>query len=755
MSGTTHVLGISAFYHDSAACLVRDGEIVAAAQEERFTRVKGDASFPEHAIAACLREGGIDPDALDSVVFYDKPFLKLERLLESYLSTAPRGLTSFLKAAPVWMKDRLHIGSQIRAGLTAAVRFPDAGPGSRAGDDGPPPWDGRLLWARHHDSHAASAFFPSPFERAAILTIDGVGEWATATIGRGEGSDFELLRELRWPDSVGLLYSAFTYFTGFRVNEGEYKVMGLAPYGEPRWVDAILDEIVDLRDDGSFTMDPSFFRYVTGLRMTSPRFDRLFGGPPRREDDPITQREMDLAASVQKVVEEIVLRMARTARDVTGESRLCMAGGVALNAVANGRLLREGTFDEIWIQPAAGDAGGALGAALLGWHRAHGGARRVDPNDAMRGSLLGPAIDPEEAERVLRSVGAAFRRPDDAELDAEVATLLDAGKVVGCARNRMEFGPRALGSRSILGDPRDRDMQSTLNLKIKFRESFRPFAPAVLEEHAPEHFDLDAPTPYMIVVSPVRADRLTLPAPEDEPEGFARLKVSRSHLPAVTHVDGSARVQTLTADRHPELHRFTSAFHARTGCPVLVNTSFNVKDEPIVADAHDAWRCFMATEMDALVLGPFLLLKEDQPGWTEPEPAPEPEPPYTARQGRKFGFTLGIAFAVLAGILTFFDRHPGIVNVALGLAALLLLAGAAIPSRLGPVDRGWMRFGLLLSKVTTPILLTLSWLLIFTPIGLAMRLFGHRPLRHGAGGASAWHEVEPLDDGARDMENQF
>ena len=740
MTGTrpTHLLGVSAFYHDSAACLVRDGEIVAAAQEERFTREKGDASFPVHAIEACLREGGITAEDLDSVVFYDKPFLKLERLLETYLATAPRGWTSFLKAAPVWMKDRLHIGRQIRRGL--------------GGED---EWDGPLLWARHHDSHAASAFFPSPFERAAILTVDGVGEWATATIGRGEGSDFELLKELRWPDSVGLLYSAFTYVTGFKVNEGEYKVMGLAPYGEPRYVDRILDHLVELRDDGSFTMNQAYFDYATGLRMTSSAFDRIFDGPPRDPDAPVGRREMDLAASVQVVCEEIVLRMARYARELTGEPNLCMAGGVALNAVANGKLMRAGVFDRIWIQPAAGDAGGALGAALLGWHRARGGSRIVRPDDAMRGALLGPTIEEADARAALDAAGAVYVQPSESELDDRVAELLDDGRVVGCARNRMEFGPRALGSRSILGDPRDTTMQSVLNLKIKFRESFRPFAPAVLEEHAADHFDLDASTPYMVVVSPVRSDRLTLPAPEDEPEGFARLRIPRSHLPAVTHVDGSARVQTLTADRHPELHRFTSAFHRRTGCPVLVNTSFNVKDEPIVADAADAYRCFMRTDMDALVVGPFLLRKEDQPAWVEPEAVDPGHPPLTPAEGRKFAFTVGIAFLVLATVFLLLDRSAIAIRGAGALGGILIAAGALIPTRLGPVERAWMRLGLALSKITTPILLTASWLLIVTPIGLVTRLFGHRPLTHGAGGTSAWIEVEPVSDDDRAMEHQF
>ena len=730
-----YVLGLSAFYHDSAACLVRDGEIVAAAQEERFSRLKGDSGFPRQAIDFCLGHAGIRAEELQSVVFYDKPFLKLERLLETYLATSPRGLPSFLKAAPVWMKDRLHIGREIRRGLGG--------------------WDGSLLWARHHDSHAASAFFPSPFEESAILTVDGVGEWATATIGQGRGADFDLLQEMRWPDSLGLLYSAFTYFTGFKVNEGEYKVMGLAPYGTPRYASRILDEIVDLREDGSFTMNAECFSYTTGLRMTSRSFDGVFGGPPRQPQAPIGQREMDLAASVQMVCEEIVLRMARHAREVTGSGNLCMAGGVALNAVANGRLLRSGIFDRIWIQPAAGDAGGALGAALLAWHRVHRGHRTPSPGDGMSGALLGPDIVPDEAEAVLREVGAVYRRLDDESMAEAVAALLDAGKVVGSARGRMEFGPRALGSRSILGDPRSTTMQSVLNQKIKFRESFRPFAPAVLEERASEHFELSAPTPYMVVVSPLRADHLTLPDAEDEPEGFARLQVRRSHLPAITHVDGSARVQTLTPQRHPELHRFTAAFERLTGCPVLVNTSFNVKDEPIVAGPGDAWRCFMKTNMDALALGPFLMEKTEQLDWTEPRITVPPPPRLTARQGRKFAFTVGIAFLFIAAVMTTFGRAGPVPTGATGLGGALILAGTVIPTRLGPVERGWMRFGELLSRVTTPLLLTAAWLLVMTPIGLLTRIFGHRPLEHGRGGTSAWIAMAPLTDADRAMENQF
>jgi carbamoyltransferase len=592
------VLGISAFYHDSAACLLRDGDIVAAAQEERFTRRKGDAAFPSNAVAYCLKCAGIRMDDVHYVGFYDKPLLKFERILETYLATAPRSLRSFLMAGPLWIKDKLYIDRQLRQQLG---------------------YDGDILYAEHHESHAASAFFPSPFNAAAILTVDGVGEWATTSIGAGRGNEIEILDELHWPDSLGLLYSAFTYYTGFKVNSGEYKVMGLAPYGEPKYVNLIYDELLDLRDDGSFRLNQRYFNYLTGLTMTNGAFERLLGGPPRVPETKLTQREMDLARSVQVVCEEIMLRMARTAHRKTGLDHLCLAGGVALNCVANGRLLREGPFKRIWIQPAAGDAGGALGAAQLIWHRYAGQPRHVfQCKDSMHGAYLGPEFSPEEIERFLSVTGAPFARVDSDRLADEVAGLLANEEVVGWFDGRMEFGPRALGARSILGDPRSPRMQAQMNVKIKFREGFRPFAPSVLRERVSEYFELDVESPYMLLVAPVQtARRIPLSDEQHRLWGIDKLNVPRSDIPAVTHIDYSARVQTVAPDTNPRYYELIKAFERRTGCGVLVNTSFNVRGEPIVCTPADAYRCFMRTNIDHLVLGPFLLHKAEQPAWTE------------------------------------------------------------------------------------------------------------------------------------------
>lgn len=591
----TAILGISAFYHDAAAALVVDGRIVAAAQEERFTRRKHDASFPRHAVEYCLRAGGLTAAQLDHVVYYEKPLLKFERLLETYLAFAPRGLKSFFHAAPVWLHEKLQLTRVMNDGLGGAYRRP-------------------YVFTDHHEAHAASAFFPSPFEEAAILTVDGVGEWATASLGSGRGRSIELTHELRFPHSLGLLYSAFTYFCGFKVNSGEYKLMGLAPYGTPRYAGLILEKLVELRPDGSFRLAQEYFDYCTGLTMTSPMFDALFGGPPRRPEAPLTEREFDLAASVQQVTEEIYLRMARHLHGLTGQKNLCLAGGVALNCVANGRLLREGPFENIWIQPAAGDAGGALGAALFTWHQLLENPRTPPKPDGQHGSLLGPEFSPAEIEAALNAAGAVYHRAsDEAALCEETAALIDSGLVVGWVQGRMEYGPRALGARSILGDARRPDMQAKMNLKIKFRESFRPFAPIVLAEHASEHFDFPrgAESPYMLIVAPVRADRRR--APGGAARGLARVNEVRSDLPAVTHVDYSARLQTVDAHRHPRLHRLLETFHRRTGCPALINTSFNVRSEPIVCTPADAYRCFMATDMDALVVGDFILHKAEQP----------------------------------------------------------------------------------------------------------------------------------------------
>ncbi len=589
------ILGISAYYHDSAACLVRDGEIVAAAQEERFTRKKHDAAFPTHAVAYCLREGGLRAAELDYVGFYDKPLLKFERLLENYFAVAPRGLRSFVTAMPVWMKEKLFTRDLIRKELEG--------------------YEGPLLFAEHHESHAASAFYPSPFAEAAVLTMDGVGEWATSSYGVGRGKDLELLAELHYPHSLGMLYSAFTYYTGFKVNSGEYKVMGLAPYGEPRYADLIFDKLLELKDDGSFKLDMDYFNYLHGLTMTNGAFDRLFGGPPRQAESEITQREMDLAASVQVVTEEIVLRMARHVHRETGMADLCLAGGVALNCVGNGRLLREGPFKRIWIQPAAGDAGGAVGVALTVYHKVLGHERRHrSEGDGMRGSYLGPAFSDEEIERFLQSVGAVYDKlPLDQVVERTARALADE-KVVGWFQGRMEFGPRSLGNRSILGDARSTKMQAVMNLKIKFRESFRPFAPSVLRERVGEYFELDVDSPYMLLVAPVRPDRrIEMTAAEEKLFGIAKLNVPRSDIPAATHVDYSARIQTVHRETNPAYHALLTRFAALTGCPVLVNTSFNVRGEPIVCSPRDAYLCFMRTEMDHLVLGSFVLDKPRQP----------------------------------------------------------------------------------------------------------------------------------------------
>jgi len=592
-----YILGISAYYHDSAACLVRDGQVLAAAQEERFTRRKHDHRFPARAVEFCLRHAGITAEQLDFMAFYDKPLLKFERLLETYIDYAPRGLRSFLLAMPLWLKEKLWIREQV----------------ARASG-----FEGHVLFTEHHESHAASAFFPSPFESAAVLTMDGVGEWATSSFGYGRGNELHLLSELRFPHSLGLLYSAFTYYTGFRVNSGEYKVMGLAPYGEPRYVRKILDELVDLREDGSLRLNMKYFDFAAGLTMTNGAFDRLFGGPPRRAGGEVTQREMDLARSVQEVTEEAMLRMARHAHRVTGEKNLCLAGGVALNCVGNGRILREGPFENIWAQPAAGDAGGSLGAALSVWYQYLGNARRVAEvcrgrADGMRGAYLGPEFAAEEIEEFLVTSGARYRRMEGADLTAYVARLLAEEQVVGWFQGRMEFGPRALGARSILGDPRSPRMQSQMNLKIKFRESFRPFAPSVVRERVSDFFELDADSPYMLLVAPVRERLRRAPAGgEAQLFGIEKLNVPRSTIPAVTHVDYSARVQTVRREDNPLYHELLSAFGRLTGCPVLVNTSFNVRGEPIVCTPAEAYACFMRTEMDALVLGDFVLLKIEQ-----------------------------------------------------------------------------------------------------------------------------------------------
>jgi len=591
----TYILGISAFYHDSAACILRDGEILAAVQEERFTRKKHDFSFPINSIKWCLSSQGISSSDLDFVVFYDKPFIKFERILETYLMYAPLGLSQFIQAIPLWLKEKLWIPQLICRELN---------------------YKGEILFCGHHESHAASAFYPSPFSEAAFLTIDGVGEWETASFGVGRGNDLQLEYFLKFPHSLGLLYSAFTYYLGFKVNSGEYKVMGLAPYGEPIYKDLILDNLLDLKEDGSFKLNMQYFGYCYGLKMINPRFEKLFGGPARMPETKITQRHMDIAASIQAVTEEIMLRMARYVHRQTGMDRLCLAGGVALNCVGNGRILREGPFKDIWIQPASGDAGGALGAALLVWHRYLDKPRIVDEkNDSQKGSFLGPVFSETEIEEALKKEGAVYSKIDTKDIPEVVSDLIIDGKVVGWFQGRMEFGPRALGARSIIGDCRDLKMQSRLNLKIKYRESFRPFAPTVLLEEVGNWFQLDRPSPYMLLVAGVAPDKRLPDGSSLKLQGFDKLKIQRSVIPAVTHVDYSARIQTIRRQDHPLFYELVEEFFKKTGCPVIINTSFNVRGEPLVCSPQDAIRCFMRTQMDYLVIGGFLLDKTRQAPW--------------------------------------------------------------------------------------------------------------------------------------------
>jgi carbamoyltransferase len=595
------ILGISAYYHDSAAALVVDGDIVAAAQEERFSRKKHDARFPKNAIAYCLKQAGVGLSEVDQIVFYDKPLVKFERLLETYLAYAPKGLASFIAAMPVWLKEKLYLKTLLKKELAILgdckrTQLP------------------QLLFTEHHQAHAASAFFPSPFERAAVLCLDGVGEWATTSVWLGEDHQLTPQWEIDFPHSLGLLYSAFTYYTGFKVNSGEYKLMGLAPYGEPKYVDHILNHLLDLKEDGSFRLNMDYFNYTTGLTMTTPKFHKLFGSPPRESEGKLTQREMDIARSIQHVTEEVVLRLARTVKKELNTDYLCLAGGVALNCVANGRILRETGFRDIWIQPAAGDAGGAVGAALAIWHQYHEKPRIPHDGDAMRGGYLGPSFGEIEIREYLQSVNAPYQYLEDDKLMPHLAEILEQEHVIGWFSGRMEFGPRALGGRSIIGDPRSPKMQSVMNLKIKYRESFRPFAPSVLAEQVSNYFELDRPSPYMLLVAPIKAElRISMTKEQEELFGIEKLNVKRSHIPAITHVDYSARIQTVHQQTNPRYYELLRHFQAKTGCAVLVNTSFNVRGEPIVCTPEDAYRCFMRTEMDYLVLENFLLAKSNQP----------------------------------------------------------------------------------------------------------------------------------------------
>lgn len=588
-----YILGISAFYHDSAACLVKDGEILSAAQEERFTRKKHDHNFPEKAIEFCLADAGIKTDQLDLVAFYDKPFLKFERLLETYLAFAPVGIKSFIKAMPLWIKEKLWMKEMIKDKLG---------------------YSGKIIFPEHHESHAASAFYPSPYNKAAILTMDGVGEWTTTSYGIGDGNDIKLLADIKFPHSLGLLYSALTYYTGFKVNSGEYKVMGLAPYGKPKYKQLIYDHLIDVKDDGSFRMNMEYFSYCQGLTMTNEKFNKLFGGPPRVPETNLTQKEMDIARSLQEVTEEIVLKLGNHVYEETGLKNLCLAGGVALNCVANGRLLREGPFENIWIQPAAGDAGGALGAALIGWYKYHNKPRTSDDKkDKQKGSYLGPDFSDEEIKSFIKSFNLSAKRYDDDQLIENVVNLINSEKVIGWFDGKMEFGPRALGSRTIIGDARSPKMQTTMNIKIKFREGFRPFAPSVLFEKVSDFFEIKKESPYMLLTADVKTERrITMTDEEQNKWGIEKLNVVRSDIPAITHVDYSARLQTVHKETNPRYHKLISKFEEKTGCAVIINTSFNVRGEPIVCTPKDAYKCFMRTDMDNLVLGNYLLSKEEQ-----------------------------------------------------------------------------------------------------------------------------------------------
>ena len=702
----TYILGLSCFYHDSAACLIEDGRIVAAAQEERFTRKKHDAGFPTNAINYCLEEASLAVESLDHVAFYDKPIQTFDRLLLSYLSVAPEGLLSWLKAMPSWLRQKMH---------TSKIIQKETG------------YEGDVLYTEHHEAHAASAFYPSPFDQAAILTLDGVGEWATASYGFGKDKDLTLLKELHFPDSVGLLYSAFTYYTGFRVNSGEFKLMGLAPYGEPIYTDLILDELVDLKEDGSIRLNLRYFDFVGGLRMTNRRFDRLFEGPPRQPETAIGKRHMDIAASIQSVTEEIVLRMANHVHKETGMRDLCMAGGVALNCVANGRILREGPFENIWIQPAAGDAGGALGAALSVWHRYLGRDRvKSTGKDRQQGSYLGPEYTNNQVIGFLKSHDYPYHQLDKDNRATRIAKQIADGKIVGYLTGRMEFGPRALGARSILGDPRRDDTQSRMNLKIKYRESFRPFAPSVLEERAGDYFEIDGSSPYMLMVTQVRKEKC-LPQPKSNTiDMWERLKTKRSDIPAVTHLDYSARIQTVGSEEKPDYHEVISAFEHLTGCPVLVNTSFNVRGEPIVCSMEDAYRCFMRTQMDALVMEDCMLFRTEQPLWTEGKAWRDELARIDISDIRKFGTVAFLFFGCLALLLYF--KHRFVLTYVFGFFSVTGLGLLLLPSPLKPVYMLWIKVTTFIGKIVTTIILTLAYYLVVTPSALIKRCFGGRPL---------------------------
>ncbi len=721
-----YILGISAYYHDSAACLVRDGEILAAAQEERFTRKKHDHNFPSNAVDYCLKHAGITVDDLDFVAFYDKPLLTFERLLETYIDYAPKGLRSFLKAMPIWLKEKLWTRENIAKALN---------------------YEGKILFTEHHESHAASAFFPSPFESAAVVTMDGVGEWATTSYGYGQGNELHLQKELRFPHSIGLLYSAFTYYLGFKVNSGEYKVMGLAPYGEPRYTERILDELVELHEDGSVRLNMKYFNFAAGLTMTNSAFDELFAEPRREPESELRQIHLDLARSVQEVTELAMVKIARYVQKETGEKNLCLAGGVALNCVGNGRILRENIFENIWIQPAAGDAGGALGAALSVWYQYLGNEREAANYQAngKKNYYLGPNFTNDEITSFLDSVGAKYQKLPRTELNETVAEYLADEKVVGWFQGRMEFGPRALGGRSILGDARSPKMQTQMNLKIKFRESFRPFAPSVLREKVSDYFELETDSPYMLLVAPVRENlRVEMTEEEQKLFGIEKLNLRRSTIPAVTHIDYSARIQTVRAEESPAYHGLISAFDDLTGCPIVVNTSFNVRGEPIVCSPQDAYRCFMKTEMDFLVMEDILLDKRAQNGNLPVESVAEQTPKsveteqVTNKQARNTALVVATVLFLIAS-WNFYRSRETIVIIFASLSAIFALTGIFLPKPAKLFHIYWMKLAMFLGHINSIILLTLLFYLMFVPYNLISRIIGRDPLqRRGKKGASNW-----------------
>ncbi len=756
----TYILGLSAYYHDSAAVLLDDSEIIAAAQEERFTRKRHDAAFPEKAIHFCLKQANIKLTEIDHIVFYDKPFLKFERLLETHLATAPASLPAFIKAMPIWLKEKLFLKKLLRDSLSDT--------GNCTVEELP-----ELLFTSHHQAHAASAYYASPYQEAVVLCLDGVGEWATTSTWHGKDNQLKPLWQIDFPHSLGLLYSAFTSYVGFRVNSGEYKLMGLAPYGEPKYVDLILENLIDIKEDGSFRLDMSYFNFASGLTMTSKKFHGLFGGEPRLPESDITQRDMDISRSIQVVTEKIVLRLARTLREQTGIENLCLAGGVALNCVANGRLLKENIFENVWVQPAAGDAGGALGAAYIAYFEYLNKQRNnfqldnARQSDSMQGALLGTEYSSDEIENVLQFFNVAYTKYEDKKLVETVSDSLNNHQVVGWFQGKMEFGPRALGNRSILGDARSESMQSVINLKIKNRESFRPFAPAVLQEKVTDWFDIQADSPYMLFVSHLNKNKCVNIENEDA-KGLGKLKQKRSQVPAVTHVDYTARVQTVSNLSNKKFHQLLTQFNNLTQCPLLINTSFNVRGEPIVESPVDALRCFMSTDMDVLAIGPFVLLKKEQPvdilEALKNEPldnkmlenrSQQKATKESLKELRQFAVSTGIFVAIIFGWFIPWLSEDAIHTRVLVFSALWMTWGVLLPKTLSFFYNGWMRFGLMMSKLTTPLILTIIYCLLITPLGLIMRVFGHDPLNRKRDSLADTYKQQSVVSTKNDLEKPF